>query len=416
MPRDSLNWCGEPCGEVGELGGSAGTGAEAGGAGSAPERMAVGFARSLRAMGLAVPPSRVITYTRALGLVGLANRDRVFWAGRATLIARPEDAALYDRVFAAYWLGTPMVAGANRAQPVTLVLDDGDDADTAGSDPPSEDEEPDAAPLVVRYSAIETLRRRDFAAYGEQDWAEAHRLIAALRPGAESRPARRARPVRHRHGVPDIRRTVRRSLRTGGEPFVRARQAPSRRPRRVVLVLDVSGSMEAYARALLRFAHAVTGANRARRVEVFTLGTRLTRLTRELQTRDPDSALAEATSVVPDWSGGTRLGEGIGEFNDRWGISGLARGAVVVILSDGWDRGDPALMAAEMARLARVAHRVIWANPLKASAGFAPLARGMAAALPWVDDLVAGHSVDALEHLAAVIGGGAAGQPDDDLW
>jgi hypothetical protein len=173
------------------------------------------------------------------------------------------------------------------------------------------------------------------------------------------------------------------------------------RPRRVVLLCDVSGSMEPYARALLRFLHvAVAGRSR---VEAFALGTRLTRLTRELATRDPDAALAAAASRVVDWSGGTRLGEGLREFNDRWGVRGMARGAVVVVLSDGWDRGDPDVLADEMARLARVAHRVVWVNPLKASPDYAPLARGMAAALPHVDDFVTGHSVAALEELVEVI-------------
>jgi uncharacterized protein len=172
-----------------------------------------------------------------------------------------------------------------------------------------------------------------------------------------------------------------------------------------VLLVDVSGSMEPYARALLRFAHAAVSARGTGAVEVFTLGTRITRITRPLSWRDPDTALAEAGAVVEDWSGGTRLGAGLALFNDRWGIRGMARGAVVVILSDGWDRGDPAELAAQMARLARVAQRVVWVNPLKASAGYAPLARGMAAALPYVDEFVEGHSMGALEELARVIGG-----------
>jgi uncharacterized protein with von Willebrand factor type A (vWA) domain len=176
-----------------------------------------------------------------------------------------------------------------------------------------------------------------------------------------------------------------------------------------VLLLDVSGSMEPYARALLRFAHATVAARGVARVEVFTLGTRLTRVTRELGDRDPDAALGAAATVVADWSGGTRLGTGLEEFNDRWGARGTARGAIVVVLSDGWDRGDPQHLADAMRRLSRVAHRVVWANPLKASPGYAPLARGMAAALPYVDDFVEGHSIVALERLAAVIGGAVDG-------
>jgi uncharacterized protein with von Willebrand factor type A (vWA) domain len=219
------------------------------------------------------------------------------------------------------------------------------------------------------------------------------RLAGALRSSRRRRPARRGRP--------DVRRTVRRALRAGGEPVQRSFVGPSTRPRRVVLLCDVSGSMEPYARALVRFLHtAVVGRGR---VEAFALGTRLTRITRELSSRDPDEALAAAAHRVQDWSGGTRLGEGLREFNDRWGVRGMARGAVVVILSDGWDRGDPADLAEQMARLARVAYRIVWVNPLKATPEYAPLARGMAAALPYVDEFVEGHSVAALESLVEVI-------------
>jgi hypothetical protein len=195
---------------------------------------------------------------------------------------------------------------------------------------------------------------------------------------------------------------VRRALRTGGEAVSLAWRAPGAQPRRLVMLCDISGSMEPYSRALLRFAQAaVVGRPK---VEVFALGTRLSRLTRQLSSRDPDAALAAAGRAVADWSGGTRLGEGLRSFNDRWGVRGMARGAVVVILSDGWDRGDPAELAEQMGRLHRVAHRVVWVNPLKAAPGYAPLARGMAAALPWVDAFVEGHSLAALEHLSSVIG------------
>jgi uncharacterized protein with von Willebrand factor type A (vWA) domain len=189
--------------------------------------------------------------------------------------------------------------------------------------------------------------------------------------------------------------------RHGGEPVRRGYRAPSEKPRRVVLLVDVSGSMEPYARALLAFVHAAV-IGRAR-VEAFTLGTRLTRITRELSWRDPDGALAAAAAAAPDWSGGTRLGEGLAAFNERWGVRGMARGAVVVILSDGWDRGDPEALAEQMARLHRVAHKVVWVNPLKATPGYAPLARGMAAALPYVDEFVEGHALASIEQLADVL-------------
>ncbi len=253
----------------------------------------------------------------------------------------------------------------------------------------------------MRWSPAEILRERDFAAYTSAEHAEARRLMADLRLAGALRRSRRHRPVRHHRGRPDLRRTVRRSMRAGGEAVDRAYRAPATKPRRVVLLCDVSGSMEPYARALLQFLHvAVTGRTR---VEAFALGTRLTRLTRELSTHDPDAALAAVADRVVDWSGGTRLGENLRAFNDRWGVRGMARGAVVVILSDGWDRGDPEVLAAEMERLARVAHRIVWVNPLKATPEYAPLARGMAAALPHVDDFVSGHSVNALRELVEVI-------------
>jgi hypothetical protein len=226
--------------------------------------------------------------------------------------------------------------------------------------------------------------------------------MADIRLAGARRRSRRYRASRRGRGlVPDVRRTVRASLGTGGEPVRRAYRQPRMRPRRVVLLLDVSGSMESYSRALLRFVHAAVVGHQ--RVEAFALGTRLSRITKELSSRDPDAAVARAARVVVDWSGGTRLGEGLRRFNDRWGVRGLARGAVVVILSDGWDRGDPAVLAEQMARLHRVAFRTVWVNPLKAAPDYAPLARGMAAALPYVDDFVEGHSLAALESLAAVM-------------
>lgn len=190
-------------------------------------------------------------------------------------------------------------------------------------------------------------------------------------------------------------------MRTGGEMIVTRHRAPSDRPRRLVLLCDVSGSMEVYARTMLRFAHAAASGGDA--VEVFTLGTRCTRLTRELDTRDPDAALAAAAATVDDWSGGTRLGSALRSFNDEWGQRGTARGAVVVVLSDGWDRGEPDLLAEQTERLRRLSHRLVWVNPLKAAPGYQPIARGMAAALPHVDEFVEGHSLQSLEALAEVI-------------
>ena len=187
----------------------------------------------------------------------------------------------------------------------------------------------------------------------------------------------------------------------GGEPIVRKFLQKDRRPRRLVLLIDVSGSMEPYARALIRFAHAtVVGRTR---VEAFAIGTRLTRITRELSSRDPDAALKAASQAVHDWSGGTRLGGTLREFNELWGLRGMARGAIVVFLSDGWDRGEPEVLGEQMQRLHRVSHRQVWVNPLKHTPGYAPLARGMAAALPHTDDFIEGHSFESLERLAEAI-------------
>jgi uncharacterized protein with von Willebrand factor type A (vWA) domain len=366
------------------------------------DRLAVAFARVLRAAGLDVPVGATLTYARALAEVGLDDRTETYWAGRATLLRGPEDREAYDRAFRAFWDrgdDGEVTVPEPESPAVILAFDAGTDD---GPPPEADDDDAEEAPVVaVRWSPAEVLRARDFAAYTSLEHAESRRLMADLRLGGALRRSRRHRPVRRRRGTPDLRHTVRRSLRAGGEAVDRAYRAPSSKPRRVILLCDVSGSMEPYARALLQFLHvAVAGRTR---VEAFALGTRLTRLTRELSTRDPDAALAAAAERVLDWSGGTRLGEGLRSFNDEWGVRGMARGAVVVILSDGWDRGDPELLAAEMQRLARVAHRVVWVNPLKATPEYAPLARGMAAALPYVDEFVSGHSIDALEELVEVI-------------
>jgi len=362
------------------------------------DRVAVGFARVLRGSGLDVPVGATITFAEALAQVGMARRAPVYWAGHATLVRHPEDVPVYDRAFRAWWERTVDVDLATlRVHEVTIGLDTGEsgDDDDAGDTGETADDV-----LAVRYSPAEVLRERDFASYSSAEFDEARRLMSDLRLAGALRPSRRTRPSTRRRGRPDLRRTVRRALRAGGEPIDRAFLERSARPRRLVLLCDVSGSMEPYARALVRFLHAaVVGRGR---VEAFALGTRLTRITRELASRDPDAALAAAARRVVDWSGGTRLGDGLRQFNDEWGVRGMARGAVVVILSDGWDRGDPAVLAEQMARLQRVAHRVVWVNPLKATPDFAPLAGGMAAALPFVDEFVEGHSLASLEHLAEV--------------
>jgi uncharacterized protein with von Willebrand factor type A (vWA) domain len=355
------------------------------------------FLAELRRAGLAVPVGSALLYVEALERLDVAP-GAAYWAGRATLVHAPEEIAPYDEAFARVWLGAPEApTDVGVGDEATVATDDPD-----GPEPPPGTEEGTEAPdAVLRFSRAEVLRTRDFAELGPAERAEVDRLIAELRPTGERQRSRRRVRARHARGRPDLRRTVRAALRTGGEPVRRRTTVAGTRPRRIVLLADVSGSMEPYSRALVRFAHVAVAARA--RVEAFTLGTRLTRMTRELETRDPDVALARAAAAVPDWSGGTRLGEGLKCFNDEWGVRGLARGAVVVILSDGWDRGEPEELAEQMARLRRVAHRVVWVNPLKASPGYQPLARGMAAALPFVDEFVEGHSLDSLEELARVL-------------
>jgi uncharacterized protein with von Willebrand factor type A (vWA) domain len=362
-----------------------------------PVDIAAGFAGALRTMGVAVPPDCAVAYARALDAVGLDDRERVYWAGRATLVRRPEDVPAYDAAFRTFWDGTTPL-GPDQIETRTSVVAV-DEPDAGGEGEGEGEEEVDR---VLRWSRAEILRDKDLATCTPEELAEADRLIDMLRLSGARRRSRRRHPSR-RHDDLDLRRTVTRALQTGGEPIRLLWQAPGDRPRRLVLLVDVSGSMSSYARALVRFAHAaVTGRGD---VEVFALGTRLTRLTSALRSHDADAALASVSATTPDWEGGTRLGDTIGEFVERWGVRGMARGADVVVLSDGWDRGDPAVLGGHMARLARVAHRIVWVNPLKASPGYAPLAGGMAAALPWVDEFVEGHAVASLEELARLLSG-----------
>ncbi|MEU9187061.1 VWA domain-containing protein [Streptomyces sp. NPDC048484] len=360
----------------------------------------VGFARALRAAGVDAGPDRVHALIGALDVLRPGVRSDVYWSGRLTLCGSRDDLERYDRVFAAYFGGSVSRGGAVRGVRATRLRVTVRDA---GPAPRTGDEsERDAVPAAVLASSAEVLRHRDFADLTDAERGQLRRLLAVFALPGEPRRTARLRPARR--GSFDPRRTVREVLRRGGELAPPRRRTRAERPRRVVLLVDVSGSMAAYADALLRFAHAAAHGGRVR-TEVFTIGTRLTRVTRELTHRDPGTALAAVAAAVPDWRGGTRLGELLRAFLDRWGQRGMARGAVVVVLSDGWERGDPELLAAQMRRLHRLAHRVIWANPRKARPGYAPLAAGMAAALPSVDAFVEGHSLAALERLAAVVRG-----------
>ncbi|MGA0195279.1 MAG: vWA domain-containing protein [Ilumatobacteraceae bacterium] len=364
---------------------------------ASPEQIAVGFCRVLRGVGLPTPLGSVLLFVEALGRTGVESRDSVYWSARATLVRRPEDFSLFDRAFSVFWTQRhEFEPTEDEIQHVTLLVDtDGDE----GSDDKGEADSLDDDSIALRFSAVETLRHKDFARYTPSELSEAQDLMSRLRLAGSPRESFRF--VKGSSSRPDLRRTVRASLATGGEPIRRHWLEPDQRLRRLVLLLDVSGSMEPYSRALVRFVQAAVAGRQ--KVEAFAIGTRLTRVTRELSHRDPDRALARAAERVADWSGGTRLGDSLRRFNDEWGVRGMARGAIVVILSDGWDRGDTDVLAAEMQRLHRVSFRTIWVNPLKVTPGYAPLARGMAAALPHVDHFVEGHSIDAMERLARVV-------------
>jgi uncharacterized protein len=356
----------------------------------------LGFARTLRHAGVPATGDRLQATIAALDHLDVLRARDVYWAGRLTLCADPADLARYDIAFAAYFgadaLPVPRITPPVRIRAATFELDDASPPDGRAGDEP---------PHPVQASRAEALRQRDVADLTESERDEINRLFELLTPRVGQRRTRRYRPSNR--GPVDLRATVREVLRQGGEPAGLARRRRRTKPRPLVLLIDVSGSMEPYADSLLRFAHAAVRAA-PRRSEVFTLGTRLTRVTRELRQRDPTRALAAAANAIPDWSGGTRLGEMLKAFLDLWGQRGAARGAVVVICSDGWERGDLTLLGDQLARLARLARALIWVNPHKGRDGFAPLTGGMAAALPHLDELVAGHSFDSLERLAAAIG------------
>lgn len=363
-----------------------------------------GFARACRAAGLPVTADRERTFLTACARVGLSSRQDVYWAGRATLTAAPADIEPFDRVFTAWFGGRPMHAVSSQDTPRPTTTHASLDEPGAGDGQGHEDGEV----IKAAASSTEVLRHRDVAGLSPQDRAALRRQFATLTPRVPTRPARRHTPS-HR-GQVDGRATVRAHLRNLGEPArIRFRRRDVR-PRNVVLLVDVSGSMSAYADALLRLAHTIVQGG-PRTTEVFTIGTRLTHITRALRERDADRALLAAGEVVPDWSGGTRLGQSIRAFVTRWGRRGMARGAVVVVLSDGWERAEPEQLGEAMRSLRALAHRVIWVNPHRGKTGYLPVQAGIVAALPHIDHFVAGHSLATFEELLDLIAdAGARGQ------
>jgi len=355
----------------------------------------------MRAEGSRVGLGELLTAHRALAAIDAGSREDARSALRAVLCSRREDLERFERAFLIVF-GDELPPGREHSMDALGAIER--PAPPRAGIPGSGDQpaEPDPLAVPAAWSEVELLHTKDFARFTDAEMALARELIARLARRGPMRLSRRTRPVRRRGHTPDLRRVLRASMRTGGEPVIRYWRAPSVRPRPLVLVCDVSGSMAPYARMLLQYVHACVAARR--RVEAFAFGTRLTRITNELGGRDHDRALERAGEAVNDFSGGTRIGAALAELNRVHGRR-LGRGAVVVILSDGWDRGDPELLGAEMARLARSAHRLVWLNPLAAHPDYEPLTRGMRAAVPHTDELLAGHSLESLEQLAGILEG-----------
>jgi uncharacterized protein with von Willebrand factor type A (vWA) domain len=367
------------------------------------------FVRLLRRLGVAVPTGRVLDVFDALDAVGLRRPDDVRAALRALLVHRWEDLVRFDRAFAAIWR-PPGLVGVARPFEVTDLCDDlaapgpAPAADLArGAGPPTADPAHPADPAAGArraratgpYSPEEVLRRKPLSELTPDELAAARRMMAAWRWQPGRRRTRRWRTGRG--PLVDFRRLLREGARRGGELVVIPRRARRERPRPLVVLCDISGSMSRYARVLLQFLCVAGGGGRS--TEAFVFATRLTRVTRHLDRR-ADRVLRALAEAVPDWAGGTRIGEALRVFNTRWARRVLGRGAVVLLISDGWDRGDPETLRRELAWLQRSCSRLIWLNPLLGSPGYEPLTRGMQAALPFVDDFLPVHNLTSLEALA----------------
>ena len=391
---------------------------------------AVGFGRALRAAGLGVDVGAAVDFARTLELVDLADRDEVHAAGAAVFVRRKDDLEVYDAVFQRYWRPGADLGPDAGEEPLGLVppeegepgleaLLPGDERrsmsdDQRGMPVPAEgssaEEAGEADAQVMApdaYSHLESLRHKDFDRMTPAELRDAERLVDLLTPRLERRRTRRYEL--HPHGRRLAPRAMfRKNLATGGEILEWVWRRPTERPRPVTVICDISGSMERHSRLLLRFVQALS-ASSAVRTESFVFGTRLTRVTRLLRDRDRDRALKRVSEAVTDWAGGTRIGESFRDFNLRWARRSLRSSAVVIIVSDGWDRGDPALVAVETARLRRSCHRLVWLNPLAGTPGYQPLAAGMRAALPYVDDFLAAGTIASLERLGQVLAGARAG-------
>jgi uncharacterized protein len=366
------------------------------------------FARRLRDAGVPTTPARTADLADALSLVRPVSRRRLYWTIRAVLVTDPAQVPAFDRVFRAVFGPHEVVPPDDAAPPPGdrgLNPATGERRSGRVVDVP-----------VPMPSDEERLSRKRFDALEPDELAHLYQLMTRLRLETPARRTRRYERGRGRRL--DVRRTLRGSLRTAGEPIRLAHRDRRVRRRRLVLLCDISGSMEPYARAYLQFLTCAAGSSRD--AEAFAFATRLTRLTRALASRNPERAIQRAAETAPDWSSGTRIGDALKTFNDRHGRRGLARGAVVVILSDGWERGEPALVGREMERLARLAHRIVWVNPRVGATRFSVQAGGMVAALPYCDALVSGHSFKALGEVVAAIGGAEfeppEAEPERETW
>ena len=383
--------------------------------------VAATFGRRLHDAGVPVTPERSGWFARTLVLAAPTRTQELYWIARAILVTNRDQLTVFDGVFTEVFRGVvdfalrgdpnSRMAPLNTTPPRGGPQSKGTPQDGGSSSMPrspglgesgddDSDERSDEEAVLAARGIEERLGGRDFSSCTPEELAELQSLIAALVPSSPRRPSRRL--VRHRRGDRlDLRATLRKAQRTGGDPVNQVHRRPSERPRRVVLIADVSGSMQAYSRAYLYLLH---GAVRAVRAEAFLFATRLTRVSRQLRVSSPELALGKAVRAAEDYAGGTRIGDALRAFNDGWGRRGLARGAVVVIVSDGWDAGDPDVVAEQMARLSRLAHRIVWVNPRKQSPTYQPAVGGMRAALPHVDRFVSGHSLDAMREVVAAIG------------
>ena len=373
------------------------------------------FGRVLRGLGLDVNTGRMMDLVNALACVQVGRRDDFYFAARSLLVHRQEDLALFDQAFSQFWkppsagwmMGLTIVGARqrNKLRVVAPPLKKPEDKPGGEDGQNGADDAPPVIEATRTYSAAEALRHKDFSQLSASEYAEIKDLIAHLAWELEQRRTRRRRPGRQEQI--DFRRTLRRNLKYGGTVLEWSHRDRKYKPRPLVVLADISGSMERYTRLLLHFVYGLTlGLNQP--VESFVFGTRLTRITRHLEYEDVEQALREVSGAVHDWAGGTRIGESLKAFNFIWGRRVLGHGAVVLIISDGWDRGDPELLSHEMARLQRNCHRLIWLNPLLGSPEYEPLTRGIQAALPYVDDFLPVHNLASLEELAdklAALGG-----------